>query len=77
MRNFGFTGTVSQGVLIKRVKRCEVGRCLLIICYSNEQSDVNIIALDIYLPVLPYLDKALNTSREMVQYTVAFFLLGS
>ncbi|WP_192484065.1 MULTISPECIES: MFS transporter [Cysteiniphilum] len=33
--------------------------------------------MDIYLPVLPYLDKALNTSREMVQYTVALFLLGS
>ncbi|WHN65654.1 MFS transporter [Cysteiniphilum sp. QT6929] len=33
--------------------------------------------MDIYLPVLPYLDKALNTSKEMVQYTVAFFLLGS
>ncbi|WP_440615494.1 MFS transporter [Cysteiniphilum sp. 6C5] len=33
--------------------------------------------MDIYLPVLPFLDKALNTSREMVQYTVALFLLGS
>ncbi|WP_119344161.1 MFS transporter [Facilibium subflavum] len=56
-----------KGILVSTILFITAG---LILAYPQS-------LMDTYLPVLPYLDNALNTSDMLVQYTVACFLLGN
>ena len=50
---------------------------VIVVLFAMTLGFIGFMATDLYLPSMPYMTVALNASKNQIQQTIAFFLLGS